>query len=155
MASRRVVAADAAAWRALRLRALRKHPEAFGSDYDESRSRPLAQATAFLHRDSATTDDFVLGAFAAERPVGTIGFQCDARGQGAPQGRGQGLGQAVAARDAPRLAPCRDWNRSRSVWSRKTRRRCNVTRRWASWSMAANAGRSTSGAIATLERRWP
>ncbi len=105
MASRRVAAADAAAWRALRLRAL---PEAFGSDYDEARSRLTAQATVFLHRDPATTNDLVLGAFAAERPVGTSGFRRDARGQGMPQWRGLGcLRRLGRARTGLRMGGCR------------------------------------------------
>lgn len=103
---RRVVETDAAAWWALRLRALREHPEAFGSDYDEARLRPLARATGFLRPHPDAAGDFVLGAFAGGMPVGTIGFRRERRGKMrhkgaiwgvyvAPEGRGRGLGRAL------------------------------------------------------------
>ena len=38
---RRLTQADASAYRAVRLRALREHPEAFTSDADEEASQPL------------------------------------------------------------------------------------------------------------------
>lgn len=106
MEIRRVTEADALVWWALRLRALREHPEAFGSDYAEARTRPLAQATAFLREDPDSADDFVLGAFAEELLLGTIGFRRE-RGvkqhhKGdiwgvyvAPEGRGQGVARAL------------------------------------------------------------
>ena len=41
---RRLGAADAPAWRELRLRGLREHPEAFTSSYEEDCEQPVAQA---------------------------------------------------------------------------------------------------------------
>ena len=106
IAIRRLVAADAAAWWSLRLRTLREHPEAFGSDYDEARTRPLEEATGFLHPAPDAADDLVLGAFMGGAIVGTIGFRRErgtkVRHKGAiwgvyvaPAGRGQGLGRAL------------------------------------------------------------
>ena len=44
MQLRRLVATDAPAYRALRLRALREHPEAFGSSVEEEETTTLHRA---------------------------------------------------------------------------------------------------------------
>ena len=45
---RQATQADAEQYRELRLRALKKHPEAFGSDYTETLARPLEGWHAML-----------------------------------------------------------------------------------------------------------
>jgi ribosomal protein S18 acetylase RimI-like enzyme len=52
---RRLAASDAAAFQALRLRALREDPEAFGSTYAEEVDRPLADVAARLAADPASS----------------------------------------------------------------------------------------------------
>jgi ribosomal protein S18 acetylase RimI-like enzyme len=93
---------DAAAYFALRLRALTEEPEAFGSTADEFAETPLADIAARL-RPSA--DAFFLGAWAAAL-VGCVRF---VREEGrkdrhkafisgmyvAPEARGQGTGRAL------------------------------------------------------------
>ena len=64
---------DVAEYRALRLRALKEHPEAFGSSYAEGVARPDAFYAARI-ADAAHPDDFLLGAFEDGQLVGTLGF---------------------------------------------------------------------------------
>jgi hypothetical protein len=66
-----LTAADASAYRALRLEALRDAPDAFSSAYEESVDLPLA---AFAERIVPTAGRFVLGAFADDALVGIAGF---------------------------------------------------------------------------------
>jgi ribosomal protein S18 acetylase RimI-like enzyme len=63
--------ADAAAYRALRLRGLREHPEAFGSSYEESRDRPLEEVLARFARPESV----LLGAEEDGRLIGTVSCQ--------------------------------------------------------------------------------
>jgi RimJ/RimL family protein N-acetyltransferase len=64
-------AADAQAYRGLRLAALAETPEAFGASHDEEAARPLA---AFAERISPPPPSCVFGAFAGERLIGIAGF---------------------------------------------------------------------------------
>jgi RimJ/RimL family protein N-acetyltransferase len=59
---------DAALYRELRLEALTNNPDAFSSTIDIERDRPLNRFAARL------AENFVLGAFDGERPVGIAGF---------------------------------------------------------------------------------
>lgn len=96
---------DVAEFWALRLRALREDPEAFGSSYEESKERPLAETEARL-RNARQVGDFTLGAFVDGRLVGIVAL---VRATGmknrhiadvysmyvAPEARGQGVGRAL------------------------------------------------------------
>lgn len=65
---------DAGAFHALRLQALRDHPDAFGGSVEEWERRPVESlATSFRDRWAAP-DNFIVGAFDGEALVGTIGF---------------------------------------------------------------------------------
>ncbi|MFI5277447.1 MAG: GNAT family N-acetyltransferase, partial [Ktedonobacterales bacterium] len=67
--------ADTEAYWAVRLRALREEPEAFGSSYEESKERPLSVVTERLR---AITQDgnFLLGAFEDSGAlVGIVAFE--------------------------------------------------------------------------------
>lgn len=94
---------DAERYRAVRLRALREEPDAFGSSYEEQVDSPLAW---FVERIRATEARFTLGAFDGETLVGSIIFMRETgmkmRHRGvitgmyvAPEGRGRGIGRAL------------------------------------------------------------
>lgn len=96
---RPLVPADAAAHRALRLRALREHPEAFTSSYEEECLAPLAVTAARL---AAPRNSF-WGAFAGEALQGMVGLERETRLKNrhkatvvamyvAPEASGRGLG---------------------------------------------------------------
>lgn len=100
---------DVEAYWAVRLRALREDPQAFGAAYDEQKDRPLAAVAARLHA-MTESDDFVLGAFeeAGEewRLVGIVAFtrETNRRSQHigavyqmyiAPEARGKGYSRAL------------------------------------------------------------
>jgi ribosomal protein S18 acetylase RimI-like enzyme len=75
MRIRELAEADAQTYWAVRLRALREEPEAFGSSYEESKERPLSVVTERLR---AITQDgnFLLGAFEdSGELVGIVAFE--------------------------------------------------------------------------------
>jgi len=100
---RTVTAADAAAYQALRLRALQEHPEAFGSDYADEAIRPLA---AVAERLQDLPERFMLGAWQDEELIGMVAFGQSpgkkVRHRGsiggmyiALEARGRGIGRAL------------------------------------------------------------
>ena len=94
---------DVQAYRELRLRALKEHPEAFGSSYEESSQRPLEW---YAERLNTKNENFILGAFIEGKLVGTVGmFQHEGnkdRHKGviwgmhtAAEAQGQGIGRTL------------------------------------------------------------
>jgi ribosomal protein S18 acetylase RimI-like enzyme len=73
---RRLGPGDATAYRALRLRGLKEHPDAFTSSYEEDCAKPLAATERRLAPDSA---DVVYGAFAAGTLAGVAGLAREPR----------------------------------------------------------------------------
>lgn len=65
---------DAKDFRRLRLRALKEHPEAFGSSYEMERTLPLQVVADRLLKTSESPDDFTLGAYRQAEFVGMVGF---------------------------------------------------------------------------------
>lgn len=103
---RRLGVADAAPYRALRLRALREEPDAFLVSPEEEEETTPAEIEARFAGDWADADDGVLGAFRDGALVGTVGFFREALVRTrhraviwgmyvAPEARGGGLGRAL------------------------------------------------------------
>jgi phosphoribosylglycinamide formyltransferase-1 len=99
-AIRRLTEADAAAFRAIRLEALKTAPEAFGSSYDTERERSETEFAATLTRN------YVAGAWLNDTLVGTAGFYSFASSKEAHRGgvwgvfvhpdhRGSGIARAL------------------------------------------------------------
>lgn len=70
---------DLAAYRALRLRGLVEHPEAFTSSANEEAAKPASELARRLGPDPSAPHDVVLGAFAAGALVGLVGLDVDPR----------------------------------------------------------------------------
>lgn len=114
MEIRQLAAADAAAYRELRLRALREDPDAFGSTYDEMIARPLAHTAERLRAQAASAGSFTLGAFdGALIGVVTLLREDGAKDRHranvvgmhvAPEVRGRGVGRALLAEACARAA---------------------------------------------------
>jgi ribosomal protein S18 acetylase RimI-like enzyme len=75
MPIRRLTPDDAPAWRALRLRGLREHPEAFTSSAEEDEHQPPEAARARL----ASPDAMFWGAFEDGRLCGIVGLERERR----------------------------------------------------------------------------
>jgi RimJ/RimL family protein N-acetyltransferase len=75
-AIRRLVPDDALAYRALRLRGLQEHPDAFTSSHAEDSELPLATTKRRLAPDSL---DSVFGAFVAGELAGVVGLAGEPR----------------------------------------------------------------------------
>lgn len=102
MMIRRLVPSDAPAYRPLRLRALREHPEAFTSSYEENADAPLADTEKRLASTTAT----LWGAFEGEALCGAIGLDREMRAKNrhkaslvamyvAPEHGGRGVGRML------------------------------------------------------------
>jgi GNAT superfamily N-acetyltransferase len=76
MQIRRLLSSDAAEYRALRLRALHDHPEAFTSSYEEEVLKPLASSEQRLGDGSQVK---FWGAFVDGKLVGTAGLDREQR----------------------------------------------------------------------------
>lgn len=98
---------DAERWRAIRLRMLREHPEAFGSAYEDQVNWPLERFAQRL-REASAPDNFLLGAFSDEELVGSMGLGREAGAKVrhkavivtvyvAPEARGHGVARALFA----------------------------------------------------------
>lgn len=108
MEIRELTEADTTPYLALRLRALRDHPDAFGASYDEEAAHPIEHTVERLRAAAASPDDFILGAFDDGILVGMVGFRratyAKVRHQGFIWGmytthevRGRGIGRALLA----------------------------------------------------------
>ena len=105
---RRLAVPDIDEFWALRLRALRDHPEAYGRSYEETRDTPLAEVRRRFAADWASADAVVVGAFAGGRLVGIVGLRRhEPRRERhkamiwgvyvAPEVRGRGIARALLA----------------------------------------------------------
>lgn len=107
IAIRRLEPADAAAWRALRLEALQKHPAAFAESFEEAAQRDLAWFRERLPAPDAA--NAIFGVFDHGRLAGCAGFAVQTfahlRHKGVMWGvylqpglRGRGIGDALVGR---------------------------------------------------------
>ncbi len=104
---RSLVEGDATSFRALRLRALRDHPDAFGASYEEGVARPEQMYVEQLRAAAASPDDRIFGVFDDSGAlVGMVGFRRETfakvRHRGyiwgmytAPEVRGEGIGRLL------------------------------------------------------------
>ncbi len=74
---RQLTAADAPEYRELRLRALREHPDAFTSSFEEERQKPVSWSEKRLSGLTDGCGDWVLGAFVEARLVAMLGLSID------------------------------------------------------------------------------
>lgn len=72
MEIRQLTAEDAVLYKALRLEALQNYPEAFGSDYEAEKDRPVEQYAIRLKSEQAST----FGAFHEGELVGVVTIVC-------------------------------------------------------------------------------
>ena len=102
MQIRRLTAADAPEYRALRLRSLREHPTAFTSGYEEDEKLPMEVTLQRLNSPTRR----MWGAFDGGQLRGTIGLDPETRAQArhkatvvgmyvAPEVAGRGMGRAL------------------------------------------------------------
>lgn len=102
MLIRRLQPADAQLYRSLRLRALREHPDAFTSSYEDDRDQPVEAAAARLAQHA------FWGAYGAGELYGVVGLEREPRAKNrhkatvvgmyvAPEAAGQGVGRALLA----------------------------------------------------------
>lgn len=75
---RQLAAADAEAYRAIRLESLKASPDAFGSSYEAQRALPKLMFEAAL--EEGARDRFVVGAFGGWALIGICGFVAAADG---------------------------------------------------------------------------
>ena len=79
---------DAPAYRALRLRMLQLHPDAFTSSYEDDVAQPLSWTETRIAANAWAPDNFVLGAFdAAVTLIGAVGIARESRRKEAHKGR--------------------------------------------------------------------
>ncbi|MGH2388103.1 MAG: GNAT family N-acetyltransferase [Chloroflexota bacterium] len=108
MVIRRLDEDDGAAFRTLRLRALRESPEAFGSSYEEMAAQPPETLVSWLRTDPDAPHNFFLGAFDPGM-IGMVGFARESRLKTRHKGsirsmyvaleaRGSGVGRALLER---------------------------------------------------------
>ena len=70
---RTLTAGDVEAYREIRLRSVKEHPEAFLASFEEESARTVEQDRERLAAKEGRDDDFVLVAFDDDRPVGLTG----------------------------------------------------------------------------------
>ena len=100
---------DAEDFRHLRLRALKEHPDAFGSSYEAESAAPIEAAAERLRLNAESQDSFTLGAYRGKDLVGMVGLYQESREKTRHRGtiwgmyvpteeQRKGIGKALLAR---------------------------------------------------------
>ena len=100
---------DAGEFRSLRLRALKEHPDAFGSSYEAEVTVPNAATAERLRRNAASQGSLTLGAYRGQMLVGMVGLVQETREKTRHKGniwgmyvpieeQGKGTGRALLSR---------------------------------------------------------
>ena len=108
MEIRPLTLSDAPRWYAIRVRMLRDHPEAFGSDVDDVEAKGIAGVEERI-RNHGGPDSRMFGAFDGEELVGTIAYYFEGPKKRrhvrilwgmyvSPEVRGGGVGRALVER---------------------------------------------------------
>ena len=66
---------DALSFQTLFLRALKEHPDAFGSTYERERAYSLEFVAERLRRTAESRNNFTLGALRQKELIGVVGFR--------------------------------------------------------------------------------
>jgi RimJ/RimL family protein N-acetyltransferase len=112
---RQLTPPEAQTWWALRLRALREHPEAFGSSYEDAAATPVDQALENARARLGAENALTLGAWEAERLVGMVScFRASGRKNRhkativsmyvAREASGRGIGRALLTETIARVS---------------------------------------------------
>jgi len=97
---------DALAWRELRLRMLRDHPDVFGSSHEEFERESLEEVARRMRERNSPPDNALFGAFVNGALIGTTGVHREEGAKDrhkaiiwgvytAPEARGSGVGRAL------------------------------------------------------------
>jgi RimJ/RimL family protein N-acetyltransferase len=100
--------ADALAWRELRLRMLREHPDVFGSSWEEFERQSLEEVAQRMRERNSPPDNALFGAFLDGKLIGSTGLHREEGAKdrhkamiwgvySAPETRGGGVGRALMA----------------------------------------------------------
>jgi RimJ/RimL family protein N-acetyltransferase len=98
--------ADASAWRELRLRMLRDHPDVFGSSWEEFERQSLEEVARRMRERNSPPDNALFGAFIEGKLIGSTGLHREEGAKDrhkamiwgvytAPEARGRGVGRAL------------------------------------------------------------
>ena len=156
---------DAGDFRRLRLRALKEHPDAFGSSYEEESALSLETVAARMRRTAESPHAFTLGAYREGELVGMVGFYREQRekmrhkatiwGMYVPsEEQGKGIGRALLTEAVERRGWSPGWSRWGSRSSLQTGAREACTPRSASRPTVSSRTRSSSTESISTRSSW-
>ena len=129
---------DAPAWRELRLRMLRDHPDVFGSSWEEFERQSLEEVARRMRERNSPPDNALFGAFMNGVLIGSTGLHREEGAKdrhkamiwgvyAAPEARGRGVGRALMEAAIVRARATPGVERLVWLWRRTIRRRAGCT----------------------------